>query len=122
MKIKCRFIQRTISCNHSHRDRSLRLFEIILFMYSYFAVLFTICSQLCLSEHDQLVIKRHQIFIVSIFRIKNSLNDILVALGAEDKNFISDEATDEEKKDKEKPDRKCEALIIISSLISSSLR
>ncbi|MPC17628.1 Phosphoinositide 3-kinase regulatory subunit 4 [Portunus trituberculatus] len=57
-----------------------------------------------------------------IKQIKNSLSDILVALGAEDKDLINEEAVDEEKKDKEKPDRKCEALIIISSLISSSLR
>lgn len=57
-----------------------------------------------------------------IKQIKNSLSDILVALGAEEKDFINEEASDEEKKDKEKPDRKCEALIIISSLISSSLR
>ena len=56
-----------------------------------------------------------------IFRIKNSLSDILVALGAEDKDYINEEAADE-KKDKEKTERKCEALIIISSLIISSLR
>lgn len=48
-----------------------------------------------------------------------------MALGAEDKDIINQEVPGEEgeeKKDKEKPERKCEALIIISSLITSSLR
>lgn len=58
-----------------------------------------------------------------IKQIKNSLSDILVALGAEDKSLTNQkDAEDEEKKDKEKPERNCETLIIISSLITSSLR
>lgn len=67
-----------------------------------------------------------------IKQIKNSMSDILVALGAEDKcNSISTiantdkegkEERDEEKKDFEKPIKKCESLIIITSLVTSSLR
>lgn len=58
-----------------------------------------------------------------IKQIKNSMSDILIALGAEDENDKEvDKEDDSEKKDKEKPERKCEALIIIASLITSSIR
>lgn len=58
-----------------------------------------------------------------INQIKNSLTDILIALGAEDEILRKvEDKEEEEKKDKEKPERKCEALIIIASLITSCLR
>lgn len=65
-----------------------------------------------------------QINEISSSRIKNSLTDILVALGAEDETVkeVGDIYEEEEKKDEEKPERKCEALIVIATLITSSLR
>ncbi|KAK3857919.1 hypothetical protein Pcinc_035857 [Petrolisthes cinctipes] len=61
-----------------------------------------------------------------IKQIKDSMADILVAVGAETEESIKerdkDDDEEEEKKDKEKPDKKCEALIIIASLITSSAR
>nr|XP_045600663.1 phosphoinositide 3-kinase regulatory subunit 4-like isoform X2 [Procambarus clarkii] len=59
-----------------------------------------------------------------IRQIKNCLTDILIALGAENEASKNNEDMEEEKEksDLEKPEKKCEALIIIASLITSSLR
>ncbi|KAK7077762.1 phosphoinositide-3-kinase, regulatory subunit 4, partial [Halocaridina rubra] len=53
--------------------------------------------------------------------IKKSIPDILVALGAEEETFVIEDKDNSEKKDEEKPIKKCEALIIITSLITSCL-